>query len=137
MLNQRQIGKIIFDVEQGFYFAIESKKLRSRDATGVQTIRDTFHERELDPKAAPAGRRALADGSTHRFNKTLGKGKSEASALASHCLGPKPIKRRKEPTALIRGNARTFVADRNAKSLIRLRGKIDNHPASIAIIFHG
>src|SRR5947207_11769476 len=63
MLDKSEIGYVIFDVEQGLVFAVETGKWRSQVALRAVFTTDIFCLRKLDPKAAPAGRRALADGS--------------------------------------------------------------------------
>src|SRR6266849_534317 len=114
MLDEREIGKIVLDVEQSFHFAIESSKWRRRGSARFQLIADTFHERKLNPKARSHGWPTFADSSTHRFGQTFGKGQPKASALRFAVLGPEPIKRREETAAFVWRDAGTFIDNGNA-----------------------
>ena len=101
LLDQRKIGKIIFDVKQGLCFTIEALERHRFAAVGFKLLANSFDDWKLNPKACAQGGPALTNCSAHRFGQSLRKSETEAGSFRSTILGAKPIERREEAIAFV------------------------------------
>src|SRR3979409_1043473 len=72
MLNQRKIGKIIFNIEERLGFAAELSKLNRSAAIGIDLFVDAFDDGKFNPKAPAQRWSAFTNRSAHCFGQTLG-----------------------------------------------------------------